>query len=129
MPITPQKNGVVEGQNGTLIKTVRSMVNNCTLPVSLWMYALMTTPYLLNRVPSKVVYKTPYELCTRMKPSCRHLHVWSCQAEVRMHKPHENKLDSITINGYFFGYLERFKGYMFYFPNQVDHTLRYRFSF
>ena len=34
------------------------------LPVSLWMYALKTAMYLLNRVPSKAVQKTPFELWT-----------------------------------------------------------------
>jgi len=32
--------------------------------------------YLLNRVPSKAVQKTPFELWTGRKPSLRHLYVW-----------------------------------------------------
>jgi len=37
---------------------VRSMLSKSTVPVSLWMYALKTAMYLLNRVPSKAVQKT-----------------------------------------------------------------------
>ena len=59
MPGTPQQNGVSERRNRILMDMVRSMLINSTLPVSLWMYALKTAMYLLNRVPSKVVPKTP----------------------------------------------------------------------
>ena len=56
---TPQPNGVSERHNRTLMDMIRSMLINLTLPVSLWMYALKTVMYLLNRVPSKAVPKTP----------------------------------------------------------------------
>ena len=117
MPGSPHQNGIAERRNRTLMEMVRSMVNDSSVPVSLWMYALRTTAYILNRVPSKAVPKTPYELWTSRKPSLRHLHVWGCQAEVRIYNPHEKKLDSRTISGYFIGYLERSKGYRFYCPN------------
>ena len=59
---TPQQNGVIERRNRTLMDMVRSMLSNSTLPLSLWMYTLKTAVYLLNRVPSKAVPKTPFEL-------------------------------------------------------------------
>jgi len=80
------------------------------------MYALKTAMYLLNRVPSKPVQKTPFEWWTRRKPSLRHLHVWGCQVEIRIYNPHEKKLDARTISGYFIGYPEKSKGYRFYCP-------------
>ena len=73
--------------------------------------------YLLNRVPSKAVSKTPFELWTDRKPSVRHLHVWGCPTEVRVYNPQEKKLNSRTINGFFIGYLEKSKGHRFYCPN------------
>ena len=100
MPGTPQQNGVAKRKNRTLMDMVRSMMNNSSVPVLLWMYALRTAIYLLNRIPSKAVPKTPYELWTGRKPSLRHLHVWGCQAEVRIYNPHERKLDPRTISGF-----------------------------
>ena len=94
MPSTPQQNGVAERRNRTLMDMVRSMMSNSSLPKSLWMYALKTAVYLLNRIPSKAVPKTPFELWTGRKPSLRHLHVWGCPAEARVYNPHEMKLDS-----------------------------------
>lgn len=117
LPGTPQQNGVAERRNRTLMDMVRSMLSNSNVPFSLWMHALKTATYLLNRVPSKAVPKTPYELWTGRKPSLRHLHVWGCQAEVRLYNPHEKKLDERTISGYFIGYPEKSKGYIFYCPN------------
>ena len=64
---------------------VRSMLSNSTLPLSLWMYALKTAVYLLNRVPSKTVSKTPIKLWTKRKPSLRHLHVWGCPTEAKVY--------------------------------------------
>uniref|UniRef100_A0A2P2MWM4 Retrovirus-related Pol polyprotein from transposon TNT 1-94 n=1 Tax=Rhizophora mucronata TaxID=61149 RepID=A0A2P2MWM4_RHIMU len=117
IPGTPQQNGVAERRNRTLMDMVRSMLSNSTVPLSLWMHALRTAAYLLNRVPSKAVPKTPYELWTGKKPSLRHLHVWGCSAEVRIYNPHEGKLDARTISGHFIGYSEKCKGYRLYCPN------------
>jgi len=72
--------------------------------------------YLLNRVPSKAVQKTPFELWTGRKPNLRHLYVWGCQSEIRVYNPHEKKMDARTISGYFIGYSEKSKGYRFYCP-------------
>ena len=117
MPGTPHQNGVAERRNRTLMEMVRSMMSHSSLPISMWMYALRTAMYLLNRVPGKAVSKTPFELWTGRKPSLRHLHVWGCPAEVRVYNPQEKKLDFRTISGYFIGYLEKSKGYRFYCPN------------
>jgi hypothetical protein len=100
----PQQIGVAKRRNHTLMDMVRSMLSNSNLPKSLWMYALKTVVYLLNRVPSKSVPKSPFELWTGRKSSLRHLHVWGCLAEVRLYNPHEKKLDFRMISGSFIGY-------------------------
>ncbi|KAL4016719.1 hypothetical protein IC575_024376 [Cucumis melo] len=105
---------------------VRSMLINSSLPMSLWMYALRTAQYLLNRVPSKSVPNTPFELWTGRKPSLRHLHVWGCQTEVKIYNPHEKKLDSRTTSGFFIGYPEKSKGYIFYCPNHSTRIVETR---
>jgi len=59
---TPKQNGVAERRNRTLMNLVRSMLSNSELPLFLWSEALKIVVYVLNRVPSKVVPKTPFEL-------------------------------------------------------------------
>ena len=95
---------------------VRSIINHYSLLESLLGEALKTVVYILNRVPSKVVAKTPYELWTGKKPSIQHLHVWGCPVEARPYRPKERKLDSRTVRCYFVGYLERSRGFKFYDP-------------
>jgi len=115
---TPQQNDVLERRNQTLMNMVRSMLSNSSVPISLWMYALKNAMYLLNRVPSKTIQNTPFELWTSRKPSLRHLHVWGCQEEIRIYNPQENKLDARIINGHFIGYPTKSKRYMFYCPTR-----------
>ncbi|RVW83994.1 Retrovirus-related Pol polyprotein from transposon TNT 1-94 [Vitis vinifera] len=93
------------------------MISHSTLPESLWGEAIKTAVYILNRVPSKAVAKTPYELWTNKKPSIRHLHVWGCPTEARPYKPNEKKLASRIVSCYFVGYSERSRGFKFYNPS------------
>ena len=117
MPGSPDQNGVAERRNRTLLDMVRSMLSNSNLPKSLWIEALKTAVYILNRVPTKAVSKTPFELWKGWKPSLQHMRVWGCPSEVRIYNPQEKKLDPRTISGYFIGYAERSKGYRFYCPS------------
>nr|ADB85411.1 putative retrotransposon protein [Phyllostachys edulis] len=67
-PGTPQWNGVSERRNRTLLDMVRSMMSQSDLPLQFWGYALETVAFTLNRVPSKTVKKTPYEIWTGKSP-------------------------------------------------------------
>ncbi|RDX71714.1 hypothetical protein CR513_48894, partial [Mucuna pruriens] len=116
MPGKPSMNGVAERRNQTLKDMVRSMISHSSLPESLWGEALKTAVHILNRVPTKAVNKTPYELWTGKKPSINHFHIWGCLAEARPYRPHERKLDSRTVSCYFVGYAKRSRGYKFYDP-------------
>jgi transposase InsO family protein len=62
MPGTPQQNGVAEKMNRKHMDMVRSILSNSHLPLFLWSEALKIVVYVLNRVPSKAVPKTPFEL-------------------------------------------------------------------
>ena len=49
------------------------------------------------------------------------MRVWGCPSEVIIYNPQEKKLDPRTISGFFIGYADRSKGYIFYCPS---HTAR-----
>lgn len=95
---------------------VRSMTSNSTLTLSLWSEVLKMAAYILNRVATKVVPKIPFELRNGWKPSLGHVHIWGCLVEVRIYNPLEKKFDLKKTNGFLFGYVERSKGFKFYFP-------------
>ena len=94
---------------------MRSMVNNSSLLKSLWGKALKTVAYILNRVSSKAVNKTLMNFGLA-KGQALNTRILGCPAEVRPYTSHERKLDSRTISCYFFGYVERSRGYKFYDP-------------
>jgi hypothetical protein len=113
-PGEPQQNGVAKRRNHTLMDMVRSMMSYSNLPLSLWMEALKTAIHILNRVPSKSVPKTPYELWTGRVPSLKHLQVWGSPAEAKVFNPNIEKLDSKTVSCHFIGYPKKSKGFRFY---------------
>ncbi|KAM1074315.1 hypothetical protein ACFX2B_019087 [Malus domestica] len=114
-PGTPQLNGVSERRNRTLMNMVRSMMSSADLPVTFWGYALYTAAYLLNRVPSKSVPQTPYEIWHGRKPSLKHVKIWGCEAYVK--KLEATKLEARSVRCYFVGYPKETMGYEFYHPD------------
>jgi hypothetical protein len=83
---------------------VHSMISYSNLPLSLWMEALKIDIHILNRVPSKLVPKTPYELWTRRVSSLKHLCMWGSPAEAKMFNPNIGKLDPKIVSCHFIGY-------------------------
>ena len=68
---TPQRNGVSECRNHTLLDMVRSMMYLTDLPLSFWGDALETIAFTLNRAPSKSVETTPLNYGLARNQSCR----------------------------------------------------------
>ena len=72
-PGTPQRNGVSERRNRTLLDMVRSMMSLTDLPLSFWGYALGIATFTLNRAPSNPLrrHRMSYGLARNL--SCRFL--------------------------------------------------------
>ena len=120
------KNGVAERRNRTLVDMVRSKLSNSSLPKFLWLGAFKMAVYILNRVPSKAILKTPFELWKNWKLSLRHMLVWDCPFKVRIYNPHEKKLDPRTLSGFFISYAKTSKGYRFYYPSHSTRIVESR---
>jgi hypothetical protein len=91
---------------------VRSMMSQTDLPLPFWGYALETTVFTLNRVPTKSVERTPNEIWTRKRPRLSFLKVWGCEAYVKYLIA--NKLTPKSDKCFFVGYPRETKGYYFY---------------
>jgi len=61
---SPEQNGVAEKRNRTFMDMMRSIISRANLSNFLWGEALKTTLYILNRVLTKEVPLTPFELWT-----------------------------------------------------------------
>ena len=115
-PGTPQWNGVSERRNRTLLDMVRSMMSHADLPISFWGYALETAAYTLNRVPTKTVQNTPYEIWTEKRHSMSFMKIWGCEAFVK--RQNSDKLGPKSDKCNFVGYPIETRGYSFYNPSE-----------
>ena len=79
-----------------------------SLPSNFWGYALETTQYILNLVPSKAIPTTPKELWTG--PSLGHVQIWDSPAHVLKWDP--SKLETRTDVCLFVGYPKDTKCYI-----------------
>ena len=86
-PGTPQRYGVSERRNRTLLDIVQPMMSLIGLPLSFWAYALETAAFTLNRAPSKSVEMMLYELWFSKKPKLSFLKVWGCNAYMKKFQP------------------------------------------
>ena len=111
-PGTPQWNGVSERRNRTLLDMVRSMMSQVDLPLSFWSFALETSALTLNRVPTKLVEKTPHEMWTGKAPGLSFLKIWGCEVYVK--KLTSDKLEPKSDKCYFVGYPKETKAYYVY---------------
>lgn len=117
MPLgTSQRNGVYERRNRTLLDMVRTMMSFTSLPLSFWGYALEISAHVLNRMPSKVVPKTPCELWCGKSPSYKYLQMWGCNAFVKQLMGDKFAMRSILCN--FVGYPKESIRYYIYDPSE-----------
>jgi hypothetical protein len=70
-------------RNRILLDMVRSIMSQTDLPLSFWGYALKTAAFTLNRVPTKSVERTPFEIWTRKCHGLSFLKVWGYEAYVK----------------------------------------------
>jgi hypothetical protein len=90
------------------------------------MEALKTTIYIFNRVPSKSVPKTLYELWTGKVSSLKHLRVWESPAEAKVFNLNIGKLDPKIVSCHFIGYPKKLKGFRFYCPDRYTKFVEMR---
>ncbi|CAH9115649.1 unnamed protein product [Cuscuta europaea] len=123
-PYSPQSNGVAERKNRTLKDMMNAMLVSSGLPQNMWGEAVLSSNYLLNKVPRKKYDKTPYELWKgrRPGPSYQYLKVWGCLAKVLVPTPKKIKTGPKTVDCIFIGYAQNSSAYRFlvYDSNNPD---------
>ena len=117
MPYSPQRNGVVERRNQTVVEIVRCLLKSMQAPSKFWGEAVKMAVYILNRSPTKSLnQKTPFEAWFGRKPSARHLRTFGCVAYAKRNGPGVTKLADRSILGVFLGYEPGTKGYRVFYP-------------
>ncbi|KAH0818662.1 hypothetical protein GEV33_004129 [Tenebrio molitor] len=95
----------------TLMEAARCMLIDAEMKKKYWAEAVNTACYLQNILPSKAVYKTPFELWNRRKPDVKHLHIFGCKGYAHLPKEKRRKLDEKAISLTFVGYSAESKAY------------------
>ena len=119
VPKSPQRNGVAERCNRTLVEMTRAMLTGTSLPQSLWAETLSTAVYQRNRSPTKaVIGMTPYEVFNGEKADVGHLRSFGCAVYAHIVKDEPKKLDATARKCVLVGYGTEVKGYQLYDPSK-----------
>ncbi|KAL0298186.1 UNVERIFIED_CONTAM: Copia protein [Sesamum angustifolium] len=120
IPYTLQQNRVAERRNRTLLEMARSMIAQANLPISFWGDAILTAAFILNRVPSKSIPSTPYEVWHGRKPNLEGLRPWGLAGFVHSTSHQYGKLGPRASKLIFIRYREHSKDYVMYgeYPNK-----------
>ena len=90
---------------------INVMILSAKLPLNLWRYALLTACHVHNRIHSKKIKVSPYELWNGRKPNLDFIKVWGCLAFYRVVDPKRTKLGPRVMKSVFVGYAENSKAY------------------
>jgi len=90
------------------------MLAHANLPISFWEDAFLTTVHILNRVLSKSISATSYELWHSRKPSLAHLRPWGSAGYVHNLTHKRGKLGPRATKMVVIRYPEHSKGYVMY---------------
>ena len=86
------------------------------LPIFFWGHVLEVAVYILNRVSSKFVSSTPYEIWRGKKPNLKYLKIQGHLEYVK--KKFGHKLDARSDRCLFIRYPRDSIGYLFYHPTE-----------
>uniref|UniRef100_A0A151UGL4 Retrovirus-related Pol polyprotein from transposon TNT 1-94 n=1 Tax=Cajanus cajan TaxID=3821 RepID=A0A151UGL4_CAJCA len=117
-PHTSQQNGIAKRKNRHLVETARTLMLNANVPVHHWVDAILSSCFLINRMPSSSLEnKIPYSI-TYPKEPLFHVspQVFGCTCFVHNVSPGLDKLSARAIKCVFLGYSRLQKGYRHYSP-------------
>lgn len=109
---TPQKNGVAERKNRTIMNMVRAVLSEKEVLKIFWADAVLWANHYLNRSPTSIVKDmTPEEAWSQRKPSVNHFRVFGCIGHVHISDVKRTKLDDKSVNCVLMGFSNELKGY------------------
>jgi hypothetical protein len=119
VPHNPQQNGVTKRKNRSIEETVKTLLNDEGLSMYLRGEATMTTIYVQNKSPHRILKDmTPEEAFSRNKSNVEHLRIFGYPVYFHIPKDKRNKLEPSGKKGIFMEYSESSKAYRIYILKQ-----------
>lgn len=116
-PYTPQRNGVAERRNRSLLDITRCLLLDQSLPGHLWGEAVKAAADILNlRSTKRHPNKTPHELFYGTKPSIAHLRIFGSPVFVHVPKTLRSKLEPRSEKCILLSFDSNAKAYRCYRP-------------
>jgi histone deacetylase 1/2 len=102
---TPQQNGTVKRRHRHIVDTGMALLHHASAPSTYWTYALATTVYLINRLPTILhLRKSSFEVLFGWVPDYTKLRTFGCQCYPWLVPYRANKFQSKSHPCVFLGY-------------------------
>ena len=105
-PYAHQQNGKIERYVRTIEEGGQTLLADSGLPMTFWGWAVLTSQYLRNRLPTSTLPTniTPFEALSKKKPDLSHLRVWGSQCFVTIPPEIRTKGGPRRFEAIFIGY-------------------------
>jgi transposase InsO family protein len=110
-PHVPQRNGVVEQKNHTIVEMARTMLDEHRTPRRFWADAIGTACYISNQIFLRsILHLTLLEVHFGRKPSVSHFRTFGCKCFV-LKCGNLDKFESRSFDGILLGYTPHGRSY------------------
>ena len=101
---TPQQNGRVERKHQHILNVGGALHFQANLPIYFWRESVLTAAHLINRTPSLLHNKSPFDILVGFPPAYAAIRTFECLCFAHNHKTKGNKFASCSRKCVFVGY-------------------------